>query len=66
MALAAALAIMIARACDLPPAAGLPGSAAACQIPLLILPTGSTAPLACCMQHGQNCRVPGTDAMDVD
>jgi hypothetical protein len=34
--LAAAVAIMIARSCDLPSAAGLPGSGAACQGKLLV------------------------------
>jgi hypothetical protein len=33
-AIAAVLAIMIARTCDLPPAAGLPGAGAASQIAL--------------------------------
>jgi hypothetical protein len=36
MAIAAALATMIARTGDLPPAAGLPGSGAAFQMKLLI------------------------------
>jgi hypothetical protein len=36
VALAAAFAIMIARSCDLPPAAGLPGSGTAFQGKLLV------------------------------